>query len=99
MYILTDKYNHVITISKTLDYQNNGNYLVKDGTLAIVPSLVTNIYEKNEGIDEKYDSSKYCYTEEKGFYINPDWKPYYSIEERVTALEDAVNSLLIGGLE
>lgn len=94
MYILTDKQNSIIAISKTLNYQNNGNPLVYNNTLAITSALVANIYEKNENIDEKYNSFKYCYTEEKGFYENPNWKPFYPIEERVSALEDAVNAIL-----
>ena len=59
MYILTDKYNHVITISKTLDYQNNGNYLVKDGTLVIymkkMKELMKNMIRQNIVILKKKD--------------------------------------------
>ena len=99
MYILTNSDNRIIMISKTLSYTNNNDYVVNEGKLIIVKELISNVYEKNEEIDKKYNSSKYCYTNEQGFYINPDWKPYYPIEERVAALEDAVNSLLIGGLE
>lgn len=96
MYILTDKENRVISISETLSRQDNGNYLVNNGNLAIAEYLVVNTYEKNETIEEKYNSSKYCYTEEKGFYVDPNWKPHYSIEERLASVEDAVNSILLG---
>ena len=99
MYILTDNENRILAISKTLSYQNDGYPVVYNDTLAIASTLVSHTYEKDEEIDNKYNSHKYCYTEEKGFYIDPNWRPYYPTEERVAALEDAVNSLLIGGLE
>ena len=93
MYILTDNTNNIIYISETLSYQSNGNPLVDNGQLAIAKDLVAHTYEKDE-VDPKYNSSKYCYTEEQGFYQDLDWKPYYSVEDRVSALEDAVNAIL-----
>lgn len=94
MYILVDNNNRVLAISATLNYQENGNPLVYDDSLAIASLLVKKIYEYNDEIDEKYNSSKYCYSEESGFYVDPNWKPIYTLEDRVSAIEDTINMLL-----
>lgn len=93
MYIITDKENIIIKISETIGYQSNGNILVNDGTLAIAKLLVNKVYEVDE-IPEEIEEVKYCYTEEKGFYKNENYKEYYSNEERISSLEDVVNTLL-----
>ncbi len=93
MFIVTDKNDVIIHISETKDYQSNGNLLVDNGNLAIAAYLVKEVYEV-ESVDEGVVPSKYCYTTKKGFYKNPDWKEYFSTEDRVAALEEAVNSLL-----
>lgn len=93
MYIITDKDNVIINISKTIGYQSNGNILVNDGTLAIAKLLVNKVYEVDE-VPEEIEEAKYCYTEEKGFYKNENYKEYYSNEERISSLEDVVNTLL-----
>lgn len=93
MNIITDKENKIIHISETIGYQENGNVLVDNETLAIAKPLVNKIYEVDE-IAEGITAEKYCYTEEKGFYKNENYKEYYSQEERISALEDTVNMLL-----
>lgn len=95
-YILTTENDVIINISDTLDYQSNGNPLVNNGTLAIAKPLVKEIFEYTEEIPSKITPDKYCYTVERGFYKNPNFKQYYSIEDRVSVLEDMVNMLLIG---
>ena len=93
MYILTDENNVIICISDTLEYQENGNPLVKNESYAIAENLVKHTYENVE-VPEGIEESKYCYTTKKGFYKNEDYKEYYSEEQRISALEDAVNMLL-----
>ena len=93
MYIITGKENVIIHISETKGYQTNGNLLVDNGTLAIAKPLVNGVYEV-ETVQEGITPSKYCYTEEKGFYKNENYKEYYSQEDRISALEDTVNMLL-----
>ena len=92
-YILVDENNIIVHISETLDYQSNGNYLVDNGELAIVKQLIANVYEV-ENIPEDVVSRKYCYSVEQGFFKNKDYREYYSPEQRISALEDAVNMLL-----
>ncbi len=93
MFIVTDKDNVIIHISETKDYQSNGNLLVDNGKLAIAAYLVNGVYEV-ESVDEKVAPAKYCYTEKDGFYKNPNYKEYFSDQDRIAALEEAVNSLL-----
>lgn len=92
-YVITDKDNVVIHISETIGYQENGNVLVDNGELAIAKPLVKEINEV-ENIEENIVKAKYCYTKEKGFYKNENYKEYYSEEQRISALEDTVNMLL-----
>lgn len=95
-YILTGENNVIIAISNTLGEQSNGNPLVTDRKgkeYAIAKYLVKNKYEVEE-VPEGITESKYCYTKEEGFYKNPDWREYFTEEQRISALEDTVNILL-----
>lgn len=92
-YIFVDEDDVIFHISETKGYQENGNVLVDDGRLAIPPSLIKEIYELGE-VPEEIEVAKYCYTEENGFYKNENYREYFSEEERISALEDAVNLLL-----
>ncbi len=92
-YVITNKDDVVIHISETIGYQENGNVLVDNGELAIAKPLVKEINEV-ENIEENIVEAKYCYTKEKGFYKNENYKEYYSEEQRISALEDTVNMLL-----
>lgn len=93
MYIITDKEDVIFNISETKDYQENGNVLVNNETLAIPQTLIKDICEVDE-IPSEVEIAKYCYTEEKGFFKNKNYKQYFSEEDRISALEDAVNTLL-----
>jgi hypothetical protein len=92
MYIITDENNIIIHISETIGYQENGNVLVDNETLAIAKPLVKEVYEV-ESIDDGIEEAKYCYTEEKGFYKNPDYREYFSEEDRISANEDYILDL------
>lgn len=92
-YVITDKDDVVIHISETIGYQENGNVLVDNGELAIAKPLVKEVYEVEE-IEENIVEAKYCYTKEKGFYKNENYREYFSEEQRISALEDTVNMLL-----
>lgn len=92
-YIITDKENVIMHISETIGYQENGNVLVDNDTLAIAKPLVNKVYEL-ESLDDGVVPSKYCYTEEEGFYKNTNYQEYISIEDRVSALEDMMNMQL-----
>lgn len=93
-YILTNQDNVVINISKSLERENS-NYLLDNGII-ISEFLAKNIYEVEEEISEEIIPIKYCYTEEDGFSINPRYTTFYTTEERIAALEDMVNMLLLG---
>lgn len=89
MYVFTEKEDNRITcISETLEYQSNGNPVVKNGAYAI--GYPVNIYENVE-VPEGVIENKYCYTPEQGFYKNPNWQaPPMSLEERVKNIELAM---------
>lgn len=73
MYLLEKKDNIIMHISETLDRQDiNNYYLIKNGTMAIPPKFVENIFEV-ETIPEYVEEEKYCYTVEKGFFENEDF--------------------------
>ena len=74
-YIITNKDNEIIHISDTIGYQENGNILVDNGSLAIAkaPNEKMGVYEV-EDVAEGICERKYCYTEEQGFYKNPNYR-------------------------
>lgn len=86
MYILTNHKNVIIAISETIDYQSNGNPLVDNGSLAFAKNQVKEVYEVAE-VPEEVIEGKYCYTEEKGFYISKYWTEPTVDEQRLEALE------------
>lgn len=49
-----------------------------------------------ENVPEEVEIAKYKY-ENESFVINEDYVEYHSDEERIAALEDMVNMLLLGG--
>ena len=93
MYIIMDKNDVVFYMSESLDYQSNGNLLVDNGALAIAKVLVKDVFEVEE-VPSEVEAQKYCYTEEKGFYKNENYKEFFTEEQRISALEDVVNNLL-----
>ena len=92
MYIITDKENVIIHISKTIGYQENGNVLVDNDTLAIAKPLVNKVYEV-ESLDDGVVPSKYCYTEEEGFYKNPNYQEIITTESKIEDLEQQITDL------
>lgn len=93
MYVITNNKDEIIKISDTIGYQENGNVLVDNDSLAIAKISVKGVFEVSD-ISSEVSEYKYCYTEEKGFYKNEDYVEHFSNEDRISALEDAVNMLL-----
>lgn len=110
MHIITDNKNKIIHISKTIGYQNNGNVLINNDTLAIAKNLVKEVFEV-ENIPESIEAEKYCYTEEKGFYENVNYvepidepteieklkEDNRILQNQVTNLQIALAELVEGG--
>ena len=93
MYILTDKNDVVFYMSETLSHQSNGNLLVDNGNLAIAKYLVKDVFEVEE-IPTEVEVQKYCYTAEKGFYKNENYKePELSDTEKIKQLQEQVTDL------
>lgn len=93
MFILTDKNDVVFHISETKNYESNGNVLVDNDTLAIPQFLIKGIFEIQE-ITTEVEVQKYCYTPEKGFYKNENYKePELSDTEKIKQLQEQVTDL------
>lgn len=73
MYVITSKTdNAVLGMGETIDYMSNGYPRLVNENVAFVTEQV-NVNEV-ESVPEEVVADKYCYTTEKGFYLNPDWK-------------------------
>lgn len=72
MFIITDKENNVIIdTGNAIVYWENGYPVIVEKDTAFVKEDV-NVFEINE-LPEDFKFRKYCYTEEKSFYLNPDF--------------------------
>ena len=73
MFILTHKNNEIIEISNTYELdEEHRNINVDNYAIAYAPDEVINVFEVEE-IPEEVKAAKYCYTEEKGFYVNENY--------------------------
>lgn len=71
-YLLLARDNkRIMFVSETLGYQENGNYLINDGTLAIPPSICELV--EVPSIPEGVEPEKWCYKDGQ-FIPNPDWR-------------------------
>lgn len=96
-YVLTNEENIIIDISSTYNHdKEKRNIKLDNHNIAYAPNEVINVYEVE--IPSNVELQKYCYTSEQGFYKNENYKEHYSLEEQVSALEDMVNELILGGL-
>ena len=71
-YVLVDNQDVVMHISDTINYQENGNVLVDNDSLAYAKILVKKVHEVEE-VPSEAVPYKYCYTEEDGFTANPNY--------------------------
>lgn len=92
--ILSPDDHRIIHISNDLGYQNNGNYLIYGGTLAI-PPVICDMAEV-ESVPEGVEPERWCYTTEAGFYENPNW---VEPEEIGDLTPDEVVGILTGEVE
>lgn len=95
-YVVTDENDVVIYTTVSVDYVEGTDEDIKMDNDVIIPRrYYKNFYEIEDDIVRQIivPLCKYCYTEEKGLYRNPNFNEF-SEEERITALEEAVNSLL-----
>ena len=91
MYLLEKEKNIIMHITETLERQEiNNYYLIKNGTIAVPPEFVENLFEVQE-LPEYVEEEKYCYTEEKGFFKNED---YEEIQEENEENSDKANQIL-----
>lgn len=74
MYVITEnESNIVLGKGGRLDYMSNGYPMLVEENTAYPTDMVT--VHKLEDIPQEITSdNKYCYTEEKGFYLNPNYE-------------------------
>nr|DAW07867.1 MAG TPA: hypothetical protein [Caudoviricetes sp.] len=93
MIILSTNKPVVEFYTESLQTQSNGNYFIPERNIAIPPHLCEMI--EVDSFPDDIEPTKYCYTEEKGFYVNPDWKEpekYYTLDEAANILVQEVNA-------
>lgn len=101
MYIVCIKDdNVVIGCGANIGTLNNGYIILVDENVAYAPNDV-NVYEIN-GVPNDYVREKYCYTEEDGFFLNPNYEEPnpYGIPNEVynSILDDYTNELIESGV-
>jgi len=97
-YVITNEDDVIIAISTT--YRNDEtirNLVLDNYNIAYAPNKEFNVYQVN--VPNEVVEQKYCYDETNGFYVNPNYVYYYSEEERISALEDMMNEIILGGVE
>lgn len=91
----------IIETAQEVGRQSNGNYLLDPtgepdmGRAAMSDTADITMYEVEE-IPTGVEPEKYCYTEKDGFYKNPDYKEEYTTEQRLEALEQMMNEIILG---
>ena len=81
MFIITNKKkNIVVDTGNEVTYWDNGYPVIVEKDVAFVKEDV-NVFEVNE-LPEDFEQGKYCYTEEKGFYVNPDYTYLNAVRQR-----------------
>ena len=96
-YVITNNDDVIIAISTTFrDDKTIRNLVLDNYNIAYAPDEEFNVYQVN--VPNEVESSKYCYDETNGFYANPNYVYSYSEEERLSALEDMMNEIILGGM-
>lgn len=107
MYILTNSNNVVIHIGNTLEIQEDKYIIDNVGvfkeykTQLADGTIETDTISSFEVDATGYETEKYCYTTEDGFYKNPNYiAPPQPIEEHLEDIEAALCELaemIVGG--
>lgn len=83
--------NSIAAIREEISYESNGNVITDKGQ-AIAEILVKGVYDVEE-IPEGVKEGKYCYTEEKGFYINENYKEPVDEDTEISEIQLAIAEL------
>ena len=114
MYILADEKGYILAIGECIEYGTYDEpiekWKVTSGESAFYVLADTGKVYEVESIPDGANEGKYRYTEEKGFYLNPDYVEPFNIEAEVkrltkenetlkTTLSDLENSTVEGEIE
>lgn len=80
--------NAIMMISETLSYQDNGNYIIKNGSM-VLPKSNNTLMVEVDSLPENFDErGKYCYTEDKGFYLNEEYMKVHLAEAKQNKIDE-----------
>jgi hypothetical protein len=95
MLVIVDKNTDaVVDIVNTATEVENGIMVNEGEPTAVIyaPAGGYHIFEV-ETIPDGVKPYQYCYNTDQGFYVNPDFTPYVSPEEKVKQLEAQIKTL------
>ena len=92
MFVITDHNDVIIKITDSVDFQDNGNALVDNGSLAIAKYLIKEIYEVSE-VGENVKESMWCYTDDQGFYKNEDYTESITTDQELEIIKEQITNL------
>lgn len=96
MYLITDKNNNVVKAwDEELSFWDNGYPLLLPSNVAYIKERVK-VNEVAE-VPEEVIPQKYCYTEENGFFENPDYippaqTPYNISDEKYEKIKEDISA-------
>lgn len=92
-YIITNSENVIIAISNTYRVDESVRNIILDNyNIAYAPNDTFNVY--NVEVPNGVQEIKYCYTENDGFYENPDYvEPPKPVEERLDIAEESITEI------
>lgn len=99
-FVLTNKNNEIIEISNTygLDEEHRNIKVDNNRAMAYAPDEKINVFEIEE-IPEGVEVAKWCYTEEKGFYVNENYVEPYNEEKEIEDLKQQITELQLALIE
>ncbi|MEY8366099.1 hypothetical protein AALA22_10725 [Anaerovoracaceae bacterium 41-7] len=96
MYVITLKdSNELIMHGEKLDYMSNGYPILVNENTAF-PNHMVDVHSI-ENMPEDIEDGKCCYTPEKGFYENPNWREpnkYGLADEQIAEIEQGYRDRL-----
>ena len=91
MKVITKAADVILAFAESVEPQ--GDTVILDRNTIVPSSMIKDIIDV-EIIPVEVEPIKYCCLADGEFHLNPNYKENYSSEERIAALEDAVNMLL-----
>lgn len=72
MFLILSEKDIIYYITTSCQKESDGSYIIDDGRLRVLTPENFKVLEV-ETLPEEVEAQKYCYSETKGFYANPDY--------------------------